>query len=98
MCGGYEMSRISKENASVMAKYTVERQNAPIAGMGIIYTYADASHSFMTKDVQYFVTFLIGEKQLDVQMEKSMYERMDEGDKGILEHRGKEFINWKKMK
>jgi hypothetical protein len=31
-------------------------------------------------------------------MEKSMYERMDEGDKGILEHRGKEFINWKKMK
>lgn len=56
------MSRISKENASVMAKYTVERQNAPIAGMGIIYTYADASHSFMTKDVQYFVTFLIGEK------------------------------------
>lgn len=88
------MSKICKENAIVMTKYTIERENAPIAGMGIIYTYADTSHSFMTKDVQYFVTFLVGEKQLDIQLEKSMYERIKDGDKGILEHRGKEFIKF----
>lgn len=88
------MRKISKENAVVMAKYMIEHENAPIAGMGIIYTYADTSHSFMTKDVQYFVTFLVGEKQLDIQMEKSMYERIKEGDKGILEHRGKEFVKF----
>ena len=94
MYGGYEMRKISKENAVVMAKYMIEHENAPIAGMGIIYTYADTSHSFMTKDVQYFVTFLVGEKQLDIQMEKSMYDRIKEGDKGILEHRGKEFVKF----
>lgn len=88
------MSKICKENAIVMTKYTIERENAPITGMGIIYTYADTSHSFMTKDVQYFVTFLVGEKQLDIQLEKSMYERIKDGDKGILEHRGKEFIKF----
>lgn len=88
------MSKICKENAIVMTKYTIERENAPIAGVGIIYTYADTSHSFMTKDVQYFVTFLVGEKQLDIQLEKSMYERIKDGDKGILEHRGKEFIKF----
>lgn len=88
------MRKISKENAVVMAKYMIEHENAPIAGMGIIYTYADTSHSFMTKDVQYFVTFLVGEKQLDIQMEKSMYDCIKEGDKGILEHRGKEFVKF----
>lgn len=88
------MSKICKENAIVMTKYTIERENAPIAGMGIIYTYVDTSHSFMTKDVQYFVTFLVGEKQLDIQLEKSMYERIKDGEKGILERRGKEFIKF----
>lgn len=88
------MSKISKENAVVTAKYMIEQENAPMAGMGIIYTYADTSHSFWTKDVQYFVTFLVGEKQLDIQIEKSIYERIKEGDKGILEHRGKEFIKF----
>lgn len=88
------MDKIKRTEAVLEAKYCDERENAPLAG-GIIFAYGDVSHSFMSKDIRYMVSFRLGGKKRDFRVDKEVYDRLEEGSRGTLEYRGKEFMGFR---
>lgn len=90
------MSKNVKVKAELISKYCIENFNAPLTGYGVIFAYADSSRSFMTKDIQYMVSFMIGVKMIEFQIEKSIFDRLEEGTRGWLIYDGKKFIEFEK--
>lgn len=90
------MNKIKKVKAKLVSKYKIENKNAPLTDYGIIFAYADSSHSFMSKDVQYMVSFLVEKEKKDFQIEKEIYARLEEGSSGILKYEGKNYIEFSK--
>lgn len=59
-----------------------------------MHAYPKESHGFMSRDTQYMASFLIGKRRKDFQVDKEVYNRLREGQRGILEYAGSIFIDF----
>lgn len=90
------MIKTKQAEAVLDSKYTIENINAPLTGSDVIFAYAEESHGFMSRDVQYMVSFRIGKKQKDFQVDKEVYARLEEKSMGLLEYTGSKFVDFTK--
>lgn len=90
------MKKTKRVEAVLDSKYTVENLNAPLTGYAVILAYVEESHGFMSRDTQYMTSFLIGKRRKDFQVDKEVYNRLREGQRGILEYAGSIFIDFSK--
>ena len=56
----------------------------------------DESKSMWMHDTFYRVTFQVGDKKKEVKVNRLVYDRLKEGDKGTLCYSGKNFISFEK--
>lgn len=84
-----------KTNAILESKTIIENKTAPlIGGQSIIFASAEQSKSFMSTDIFYTLTFRMGERRKEFRVSKDVYERVEEGDEGMLEYNGANFENF----
>ncbi len=89
------MFKKEKLSAILESKTIIENKTAPlIGGQSIIFASAEQSQSFMSKDIFYTLTFRVGECRKEFRVPKDVYERVEEGDEGMLEYDGAVFYGF----
>lgn len=84
------MFGVKKVEAILESKSIIEKKNAPLGG-AIIFANAEQSGSFMRTDLFYTFTFRIGEKKKEFRVTKEVYEKVCEGEEGVLTYQGDMF-------
>lgn len=81
-----------KVEAVLESKAIVEKKNATAGGM--IMASIDQSGSFFANDMWYMINFRIGKKRKEFRVSREIYDRLEEGTKGLLVYDGSVFENF----
>ncbi len=84
-----------KKQAILESKTIIENKTAPlILGQNIIFASAEQSQSFMSADTFYTLTFRVDGCRKEFRVSKEVYQRVSEGDTGVLEYDGAVFCEF----
>ncbi len=91
-----------KVEAKLIAKNVEKIESMPDMGFANPFLEAaaiqDESKSMWFHMTNYNVTFSVNNKNMDFKIGKQDFERMNEGDTGVLTYYGKEYISFEKNK
>lgn len=85
---------IKQKKANIESLAVVENEYMPVGSAIGLVAFADSSHSFYFRDTSYSVTFAVGNRKKKFNVDRSVYDKMREGDCGLLKYRGNKFIEF----